>query len=236
MRFIRLTRDADAADQPKTPLLRWSERHAALMLLAAVMALLPLSPLWTAAIAALSFAQLSWQCRHAWTPSGVFGAANAVTSLRCLLTLTLAAVPALGVGITLGLASTVLLLDGVDGWLARRAAHCSEFGEYFDKEVDAFFMLTLCLLLYRSQHLGAWVLLLGGLRYLFVGFISLANPPRRKESATRFGKFVGVFVPAVLLFCLLPLPQLCAPPAATATLLLLCSFAQSLRQIYTASE
>ncbi|TAN47438.1 MAG: CDP-alcohol phosphatidyltransferase [Methylococcaceae bacterium] len=216
-------------------LIRWSEWHAALMLVVGGFALASLPQAWAAAGAALSFAGLLVLGRRAWTPDGRFGAANAVTLLRCLATLMLAAMPALGVAVTVGLALVILLLDGLDGWLARRAGTCSEFGEYFDKEVDAFFMLVLCLILYRDQHLGAWVLLPGGLRYLFVWFLKIAQPPRRKETATRYGKFVGVFSLGVLMFCLLPLPHYCAPLAAAATLALLCSFALSLRQIYAGS-
>lgn len=217
----------------QTQLIRWSEWHAVLMLVVIDLAWAKQPLVLAAGLAALSFALLLLLCRNAWTPTRAFGAANAITLLRTLATLTLVAFPSLGTVITISLALVVLLLDGLDGWIARQSGMCSEFGEYFDKETDAFFMLALCLILFRDGHLGAWVLLLGGFRYVFVLFLKFAQPPQLKESATRFGKFIGVFVLGVLLFCLLPVPQLCTPLAVLATLALIYSFALSLKQIYT---
>ena len=111
-----------------------------------------------------------------------FGAANAVTLARAALTAVLAGVAvetliagaraedpvaAASWAITGGAALT-WLLDALDGWIARRLGLASEFGARFDMEVDALFMLALSLLLYGSDKAGAWVLLSGVLRYLFV--------------------------------------------------------------------
>ena len=58
-----------------------------------------------------------------------------------------------------------LLLDAVDGWVARRTQTASVFGARFDGEVDAFLMLVLSVYLARS--IGAWVLTIGAARYAF---------------------------------------------------------------------
>ena len=47
----------------------------------------------------------------------------------------------------LALAGLVLLLDGVDGWLARRGGWCSRFGARFDMETDALLVLLILLVL-----------------------------------------------------------------------------------------
>lgn len=214
-------------------LIRWSEWHALLMTAVIGLALTK-QPLALAALsAALSFSLLLVRCRDAWTPTGAFGIANAITGVRLLATLVLVALPAFGVASTVTVALGILMLDGLDGWLARKTGMSSEFGEYFDKEVDAFFMLALCLILYRNEHLGAWILLPGGFRYLFVLLLKVTKPPKIKERATRFSKSVSVFMLAVLLFCLLPLPQVCTPLAVFATLALAGSFALSVRHICT---
>jgi phosphatidylglycerophosphate synthase len=64
-------------------------------------------------------------------------------------------------------ALAALLLDGVDGRLARRSGTATPFGARFDMEVDALTVLALGLLVYRTGQAGAWVLLLGAARYAF---------------------------------------------------------------------
>jgi phosphatidylglycerophosphate synthase len=62
----------------------------------------------------------------------------------------------------------VLLLDGADGWTARRTGLASPFGARFDMEVDALFVLVLAMLVARTGAAGGWVMIAGLLRYLFV--------------------------------------------------------------------
>ncbi len=63
------------------------------------------------------------------------------------------------------LAAGALVLDAVDGWLARRTTTGS-LGANFDGEVDAFLILVLSVYVARSA--GAWVLLIGAARYVFL--------------------------------------------------------------------
>lgn len=102
------------------------------------------------------------------------GAANRVTLVRALGVLLLAATltdpstvrAGQWVWISVGLA--VLILDGVDGWLARHLGISSDFGARFDMEVDAALILVLCLGVWVTGRAGSWVLLLGLMRYAFV--------------------------------------------------------------------
>jgi phosphatidylglycerophosphate synthase len=66
------------------------------------------------------------------------------------------------------IAALALLLDGVDGWLARRGGWCSTFGARFDMETDALLVLLMAALVWQFDKAGAWVLLAGAMRYLFV--------------------------------------------------------------------
>jgi phosphatidylglycerophosphate synthase len=63
-------------------------------------------------------------------------------------------------------AAAALVLDLVDGWLARRTGTESAFGARFDGEVDAFLILALSV--HVAAALGAWVLLIGAARYVFL--------------------------------------------------------------------
>ncbi|KAB2352576.1 CDP-alcohol phosphatidyltransferase family protein [Actinomadura rudentiformis] len=71
-----------------------------------------------------------------------------------------------GLAILVVLASVALVLDGVDGQVARRTGTVSRLGARFDMEVDAFLILVL------SVHVafiaGPWVLAIGAMRYVFV--------------------------------------------------------------------
>jgi phosphatidylglycerophosphate synthase len=62
----------------------------------------------------------------------------------------------------------VTALDGVDGWLARRAKQTSAFGARYDMETDALLIIVLAALVWTHQKAGAWVLASGLLRYGFV--------------------------------------------------------------------
>jgi phosphatidylglycerophosphate synthase len=64
-----------------------------------------------------------------------------------------------------GLTVVALLLDAVDGRVARRTGTVSAFGARFDGETDAFLILVLSV--YAVPRYGAWVLAIGLVRYVF---------------------------------------------------------------------
>src|SRR6478735_8541894 len=106
-------------------------------------------------------------------PHATFGAANYITLIRAVLTLALLWIalrhpePPLA-WIAGWIAGAIAALDGVDGWMARRAGTASAFGARFDMETDAAFLLVLSALALRYGKAGAWVLLIGLMRYLFI--------------------------------------------------------------------
>jgi phosphatidylglycerophosphate synthase len=95
-----------------------------------------------------------------------------------------------------GLAAVALILDGVDGKVARRTGTSTALGARFDMEVDAFLILVLSV--YVSMSMGPWVLLIGGMRYAFVAaarvwpWLNAALPPStaRKTVAAMQGVFL----------------------------------------------
>ncbi len=60
-----------------------------------------------------------------------------------------------------------LILDAVDGWVARRTGTMSAFGARFDMEVDAFLILMLSLSVAHTTGWW-WVFAIGAARYVFV--------------------------------------------------------------------
>ncbi|HEY5231671.1 MAG TPA: CDP-alcohol phosphatidyltransferase family protein [Galbitalea sp.] len=101
-----------------------------------------------------------------------FGAANVVTAARSTLVAVVTGIVAASfvepvpAALVVAIVVPALLLDGVDGWVARRTNSASELGGRFDMEVDAFLLLALSA--YVSQTLGIWVLAIGLMRYAFV--------------------------------------------------------------------
>lgn len=103
------------------------------------------------------------------------GWANRVTLLRATLVLPTAALlpwwSSLGAGAlwwVVGAATVALVLDGLDGRIARRTQTQSAWGARFDMELDAFLILILAVGVWLGGRVGVWILAAGLLRYLFV--------------------------------------------------------------------
>ncbi|GGX92158.1 hypothetical protein GCM10007160_19670 [Litchfieldella qijiaojingensis] len=133
------------------------------------------------------------------------------------------------------LAFIALLLDGLDGWVARRTRTVSTFGARFDMEVDAFFILVLCAALMVLDKVGAWVLAIGAMRYAFVAASWYWTWLRAELPDSRRRKVVCVWQVATLLVCLLPVVghDQAALLSGTALLLLLVSFSVDVRWLAT---
>jgi phosphatidylglycerophosphate synthase len=91
---------------------------------------------------------------------------------------------------------TALLLDAVDGWLARRFRSESELGARFDMEVDAFLMLALCV--FDARILGWWILTIGLMRYAFVA-VGWVFPWMRGQLPPRYWRKVVTAVSGIAL-------------------------------------
>jgi phosphatidylglycerophosphate synthase len=203
-------------------------------MLAATALLASGAPLWVlVAAASISFAVLIGWCRAGWQGAGRFGAANLLTSARIVATLALPAVaPAMDPLLVAACALALFALDGLDGWLARRQGLASEFGEYLDKEADAFLLLVLCVLLFVGGRLGAWIIVPGLLRYAFVVFLLVARPPALKERRSRRGRWIYSGMIAALVAAFTPFPAFYKPFAAVMSIMLIYSFAGTLCDIY----
>ena len=66
------------------------------------------------------------------------------------------------------LSVVALAMDGLDGWAARRFDCASPFGARLDMELDGMTTAALCVLAWSSGAAGAWILLSGAMRGLFI--------------------------------------------------------------------
>lgn len=131
-------------------------------------------------------------------PHPTYGACNVVTHLRATGVAGLTAVLALPVSpmggwLVPAVAGLILLLDGLDGWLARRTGRCSAFGARFDMETDALLALLLAALVWQAGIAGAWVLWLGLARYGFA-LAGLVWPWLRGDLPQRLRRKTGCVV------------------------------------------
>lgn len=145
-------------------------------------------PGWTVGVA-YGMALTGLLTRAVWRSGrGRLGPADAVTLTRAVLVGGLTALVADSITgpaplpMMLALASVALVLDAVDGRVARRTGTVTPAGARFDMEVDSFLLLVLSV--YDARLLGGWVLLIGGARYLFVAaswvwpWLNHPAPPR----------------------------------------------------------
>lgn len=154
-------------------------------------------------------------------PFAAFGAANQVTVTRGALVALLAgligeqAVAGLATMVTVA-AVIIAVLDGVDGWLARHRHIASDFGARFDMETDALFIMVLAALAWQFDKAGAWVLLSGLLRYVFIGAGRVLPWLRRPLPASTRRKSIAVVQVVALILTLAPFVPARATPAIAA--------------------
>ncbi len=160
-------------------------------------------------------------------PFPSLGSANLATATRGAMVALLAALVGERVNIpvqylVLAMGTAAAILDGLDGWLARRSNIASRFGARFDMETDALLILTLAVLTWRFGKAGVWVLLSGILRYAFV-LAGLALPWLRAPLPHSFRrKTTAVLQTVALLVAMAPMvPHAVSAPIAGAALLAL---------------
>lgn len=112
---------------------------------------------------------ITWLWRRGFSHPSL-GVANTITVVRLGLVASLIA-PLLAPAkpaVIIGVAISAFVLDGLDGWFARRSNRVSEFGARLDIEVDAGLTVVLALNALAGNSVGPLVLLLVLPRYLWV--------------------------------------------------------------------
>jgi phosphatidylglycerophosphate synthase len=127
------------------------------------------------------------------------GPADRVTLVRATLVGAVTALSAArhpATGVLVAIAVVALVLDGVDGAVARRSGTASRLGARFDMEVDAFLILVLSVDVARSS--GVWVLAIGAMRYGFVA-ASWVLPWLRRALPYRYWRKVVAAIQGMVL-------------------------------------
>jgi phosphatidylglycerophosphate synthase len=127
------------------------------------------------------------------------------------------------------IAGVILLLDALDGWVARKTGTASTFGAHFDMETDAFFVLSTTVLLWTSGRLGAWILFGGLLRPSYVLWLWALPAPHSEEPRSSFGRLAFLGFASGLIAPLLSRSTWADALALLGTALVTLSFGRSAR-------
>ncbi|MDR7209366.1 CDP-alcohol phosphatidyltransferase family protein [Flavobacterium piscis] len=100
------------------------------------------------------------------------------------------------------LGTAFIVLDGVDGFLARRLDQITDFGGQLDMETDAFFCLMFSLLIGFEYTEMKWVLVAGCMRYFYKIVTTIWNRNAFAETKQEYARFFAgcYFVSLVLFF------------------------------------
>lgn len=126
-----------------------------------------------------------------------------------------------------GLLVTFLILDGLDGYLARHFHHTSKAGESLDMETDALFVFLLSTVLYLQGRLPFWIMIPGGMRYLYelalhwIPSSKVELPSKRVRSTIALLFFISLILPFVTI------PEIYFPLSIVSSSLVLISFSIS---------
>jgi phosphatidylglycerophosphate synthase len=214
-------------------MIRWSVIHAIVTVSITFYSLSTKSLKLLALVGALSFCIFAYNALKNSSIRELINPANAITSLRLVAVLILAAVGMEIMDSVIILSIVILiLLDSLDGVLARKKHTESEFGAFLDKEIDAFFMLVLCLLLVLKSYSASWILIIGFLRYFFVILVYFLSTDTKREKKTSRARHIFTLVMIILLVLFLPVQVIRVPLACMAILLLLFSFGRDLFKIF----
>jgi phosphatidylglycerophosphate synthase len=210
---------------------RWLPTHATILLTGVGVSAVSAQSWPVATAAGLAFSALVLRFAGRWSGRGGFGLANLLTSARVLILLASAAwLALLPDWLLLGMLSVTFVLDAVDGAVARRFGTASEFGATFDTETDAAFVLVLCMSLWLRDGLGAWVLIPGLLRYLYVLSLALFPGTQERQPRPLFGRMA--FLASATLLLLAKATHGTVAPAALGVAIACLSFGRSFLRAY----
>lgn len=156
------------------------------------------------------------------------GYANWVTGVRLLLIIIGSFLFAnLPKHIILLLMGSAVLLDFIDGLLARKYKQSSFFGHSFDVEVDAFFVLLMCFYYFQFEDIGWWILLPGVLRYIYIAMTSAVVKTNFKEKKRKYSTIIAGIFFVILLTCLISPTKFRSPALLIGAVLITASFGMS---------
>ena len=125
-----------------------------------------------------------------------------------------------------------VIIDGLDGYIARKFNQKSTFGLFFDMETDAFYVMVITSIIFMEGMFGFWLVIVGYLRYLYGTLSLFIRVYERESTRTKFRSIIaGIFFVAILSPFILP-PNIHFPVVITASTLLVFSFIISFVMIF----
>lgn len=205
---------------------KWIIVHTFLMLFCSIYALYITSIPLPLFFVSLSFIALLYLNRFAFKQFQPYGGyANWVSLIRLLLLFLLLINNQVLSKHTLALGFlTCILMDGLDGWLARRYQQVSEWGGLFDKEIDSFLVWGISLILYIYWNFPIWIMGIGCLHYFYEIILFLLNWQDIKTPKNPVGRYVAAFLFFSLLAPFILPMDFSGPILGIASILTLISF------------
>lgn len=159
--------------------------------------------------------------------AGRLAVANLVTTARLLVVVSLPLLfGSLPRAALAGIVVVVLVVDGVDGYIARARGEASAFGADYDMETDALCVMLLALLL-RQGGVGPWVLVAGLWRYAFAAAVAVV-PALGDCPPSPIYRWIFTILMLAFAVAFLPLGPLGSAAAAVGTALVSFSFVHSI--------
>jgi phosphatidylglycerophosphate synthase len=171
----------------------WSLGNALLIIIALFVSLFYANVHFIAFLPLISFLALIVITKSDWGKI-TFGIPNTITLIRLILIVAMLLIYKQDTLLLLGLAIPIAVLDGFDGYFARKLNQSTVMGATFDKECDAYYILALSYIIYQLGIAGSWVLLFGLLRYVHVLVFSFIKEKSQPELKFKIGQIIAVWV------------------------------------------
>ncbi len=214
---------------------RWMTAHAVILLISCFLFLGFKNINCISYGATISFVVLFiWKARESANLLFLISPANFITLLRLnFLFLLLHTHDRLSGEILAVIALIIVLLDGLDGFLARKFNSISDFGAYFDMETDAFYVYAIICIHYTQGKVGLWLMFIAILRYLYFLLLLLFKPQKQKESRDYFAQIIAVILMLSLIIPFISPSAIYLPVLIISSFLVLWSFGKSFAQVLT---
>ena len=212
---------------------RWTRYHAWVMMSAVALYLLFKSPVIFLSLPLVSLLTYLLYCHQDWRQFGRWGGvANLMTLGRLLLIIGVVWWDTdLHNYIIFVAGILTLIADGLDGYYARKYNTVSAFGDAFDKEIDALFVLAYGVLISHKGLAGDWVLLPGLLRYVYVVLLSFVETKPAVPVSSFRRQFIGMWLMGTLLAPFVIFPIVYIPGLIAAIAMILYSFGIDIREM-----
>ncbi|MFT6443387.1 MAG: phosphatidylglycerophosphate synthase [Salibacteraceae bacterium] len=211
-------------------ILNWNKVHACMMLIACLISMYASDTFILSVVSLTSFGIYVYMFRSELSKYSLFaGYPNLITLLRIVLLVFICIFwRQLGTLVVFSMFLSNILLDWLDGFVARKLGLTSDFGLYLDMETDAFLVSVISLIIWMSNDFH-WVILFSGfLRYPYAVLLLFINKGNKKEPKRFYASFVTGFFYVSLLMAFLSRSTFAEYTLYISSILIIISFSRSL--------